>query len=474
MEGSIFSRMWPSQLLRPTRTATQLSQEPVPVEGMERPNGNPDESVAWGLRVASAWSIRGLTFLAGLLVVGWAISKISVIVIPLTVAMLLTALMEPFARMLRKRAKFSRGLAALASVLALLGMIGGLMTVASAQIVNDFGQVADRAEAGFYTLLAWLQEDPWGIDSGRLTTYLFEIWQQVQAFFKNNTSSIASGALVGVSSITNFAAGALIALFLMFFFLKEGRSIWFWVLLLLPPGARHTANEAGIRGWVTLGAYARTQVLVAFVDAVGIALGALFLGIPMWLPIGILVFVGSFVPMVGAFFTGAIAVLVALVDQGPTTALVMMLIVLAVQNIEGNLLQPFLMGNAVSLHPVAVLLAVAAGTYLWGIVGALFVVPVVAFLNTSLMYLGGFDKFPALRTDPDRPGGPPGALDEYLAAPFSVKKRGGAAPVRREPVGKPKNGGAAKASREEQAPDQAEAQVAAAGSGGPESGSVAE
>ncbi|MDO4791125.1 MAG: AI-2E family transporter [Buchananella hordeovulneris] len=418
MNGSLFSRLRPSKILRPTRTAAQLSQDPVPVRGEFKHNGNPDESVSWGLRVASAWSIRALTFLAGLLVLGWGISKISVIIIPLTVAMLLTALMEPFARMLRKRAHFSPGLAALGAVLLLLGSVVGLMTVAGAQIANDFGQVADRAEAGFYQLLDWMRKDPFGIDSGQLTTYLVEIWHQVQAFFKNNSSSIASGALTGVSSITNFTAGAAIALFLMFFFLKEGRSIWFWILLLLPDGARHTANEAGIRGWVTLGAYARTQVLVALVDAVGIAIGAFFLGIPMWLPIGILVFVGSFIPMVGAFFTGAIAVLVALVDQGPTTALIMMLIVLAVQNIEGNLLQPFLMGNAVSLHPVAVLLAVAAGTYLWGIVGALFVVPVVAFLNTSLMYLGGYDKFPALRDDPDRPGGPASDLDEYLAAPF--------------------------------------------------------
>src|SRR5690625_2861749 len=141
------------------------------------------------------------------------------------------------------------------------------------------------------------------------------------------------------------------------------------------------------------------QIVVAAVDGIGIGLGAALLGVPLAIPLGILVLVGSFIPIVGAVLTGAVAVLVALVDQGPVVALIMLGVVLAVQQIEGHVLQPFLMGRAVSLHPVAVLLAVAAGTLAAGIIGALFAVPLVALLNTVFRYLFGTDPFPELAPD---------------------------------------------------------------------------
>ncbi|MEK8227925.1 AI-2E family transporter [Oerskovia sp. M15] len=168
---------------------------------------------------------------------------------------------------------------------------------------------------------------------------------------------------------------ALIALFCTFFFLLDGRTIWSWVVGLMPLRSRDTIHQAGRRGIVTISAYARTQILVAFVDAVGIGVGAAFFVPSLALPLGILVFVGSFIPIVGAVVTGVVAVLVVLVANGWVAALVMLGIVLVVQQIEGHVLQPFLMGHAVSLHPVAVLLVVAAGAFAAGIVGALFAVP---------------------------------------------------------------------------------------------------
>ena len=176
-------------------------------------------------------------------------------------------------------------------------------------------------------------------------------------------------------------------------------------------------HQAGRRGLVTLGAYTRTQILVAAVDAVGIGLGAAILQVPLALPLAVLVFLGSFIPIVGAVVTGSVAILVALVSNGPASAIWMLAVVLLVQQIEGHVLQPFLMGHAVSLHPVAVLLSVAAGSFVAGIVGALFAVPIAATLNTVLLYLHGHDKFPQLGTDdhvPVRGRGHP-VLDRSIA-----------------------------------------------------------
>lgn len=201
------------------------------------------------------------------------------------------------------------------------------------------------------------------------------------------------------ATVTGVLTGTVIALFCTFFFLLDGRAIWTWVVGLLPRQARQQVHQAGRRGLVTLAAYTRTQILVAAVDATGIGVGAAILGLPLALPLGILVFVGSFIPFVGALVTGAIAVLVALVVKGWVTAVIMLVIVLAVQQIEGNVLQPFLMGHAVALHPVAVLLVVTGGTMYAGIVGALFAVPVAAVLNTVILFFHGHDKFPDLGID---------------------------------------------------------------------------
>jgi len=214
------------------------------------------------------------------------------------------------------------------------------------------------------------------------------------------------------TTVGHVAAGTLIALFCTFFFLLDGRTIWSWVIGLLPSSVRERVHQAGRRGIVTLSGYTRTQILVALVDATGIGLGAAILGVPLALPLATLVFVGSFIPIVGAIATGAVAVLVALVAKGWVVALIMLGVVLAVQQIEGHVLQPFLMGHAVSLHPVAVLLVVAAGSMAAGIVGALFAVPIAAVLNTVVLYLHGHDKFPQLGTDDHPDLRPPGLFSQ--------------------------------------------------------------
>jgi predicted PurR-regulated permease PerM len=189
------------------------------------------------------------------------------------------------------------------------------------------------------------------------------------------------------SSAGHFLAGLLITLFVLVFFLLEGERIWRFLVGLLPRQARPAADGAGRRGWTSLVSYVRVQVLVAAVDAVGIGAGAAILGVPLALPLGILVFVASFIPVVGALVSGVVAVLLALVANGLVNAVIMLVIVVAVQQIESHVLQPLIMGRAVSLHPVAVILAVAAGSYIAGIPGALFAVPTLAVTNSAVRYI---------------------------------------------------------------------------------------
>lgn len=356
-----------------------------------------ERSVPGSVRAAAAWSWRVLLILGvvGVLVLLLAVSK--VLWVPVVVALLLTVLLTPLVNLLQDRLRFPRGAAAATAVVVLLAVVAGLVTLAGRQIITGFEDLWAQTQAGFTELLDTLADGPLQLDRGQLDDYLAQAGDQLSA----NSSSLVSGAVSATVTVGHVLAGALVALFTTLFFLKDGALIWAWLVRLVPAPSRLRVHEAGRRGLVTLTAFTRTQILVALIDAVGIGLGAIILGLPLAVPLAVLVFLASFIPFVGAIATGAIAVLVALVDQGPTTALIMLGIVLLVQQIESHVLQPLLLGHAVSLHPVAVLLSVTAGSLAAGIVGALFAVPFVATLNTVLLYLHGRDKFPQLGTDPD-------------------------------------------------------------------------
>ncbi|WP_246248147.1 AI-2E family transporter, partial [Cellulomonas septica] len=292
------------------------------------------------------------------------------------------------------RLRLPRGAAAGLAVVALVAVVGTLLGLAGRSVVRGIGDLWSQASQGVDKILDWLATGPLQLSTDDMQTWV----DRIQESASGASSSVLSGVVTGATTVGHVLAGAIIALFCTFFFLLDGRTIWAWVVGLLPRGSREHVHQAARRGVVTLGAYTRTQILVAAVDAVGIGVGAAILGVPLALPLAILVFLGSFVPIVGAVVTGSIAVLVALVAQGPGAALIMLAIVLGVQQLEGHVLQPFLMGHAVSLHPVAVLLSVAAGSFVAGILGALFAVPIAAVLNTVVLYLHGHDKFPQLGT----------------------------------------------------------------------------
>lgn len=353
-----------------------------------------DASVAPAVRSAAAWSWRLLLIGAGIAALAWLTAFLEVILVPIAVALLLTVLLMPIRRFFERRLHLGRGPASGASLLALVLLVAAMMVVAGGSIASGVQGLSDDAVEGFDTFMDWLREGPLGINADQLATWL----ESVRDAITDNQGRLVSGALGAATTVGHVAAGALIALFCTFFFLHDGHSIWAWIVGLFPVGARHRVHQSGRRGIVTLAAYARTQVLVAATDAVGIGLGAAILGVPLALPLAILVFVGSFIPIVGAVVTGAVAVLVALVAKSWVVALIMLGVVLLVQQLEGHVLQPFLMGHAVSLHPVAVLLVVAAGSFVAGIVGALFAVPLAAVLNTVMCYLHGHDKFPDLGT----------------------------------------------------------------------------
>ncbi|GCE75853.1 AI-2E family transporter [Cellulomonas biazotea] len=371
------------------------------------------DAVPSAVRAAASWSWRLLLIGAALAVLLWLIAQLKVVVVPVAIALLLTVLLTPLVGWMHHRLRLPRGAAAGIAVVLLVGVVGTLLTLAGRSVVKGIGALWDQASEGVDKILDWLATGPLQLSTDDLQGWI----DRIQESASGAGSSVVSGVLTGATTVGHVLAGAIIALFCTFFFLLDGRTIWAWVVGLLPRGSREHVHQAARRGVVTLGAYTRTQILVAAVDAVGIGVGAAILGVPLALPLAILVFLGSFVPIVGAVVTGSIAVLVALVAQGPGAAIIMLAIVLGVQQLEGHVLQPFLMGHAVSLHPVAVLLSVAAGSLIAGILGALFAVPIVAVLNTVVLYLHGHDKFPQLGTNdhvPVRGRGHP-VLDRAIA-----------------------------------------------------------
>ncbi len=356
------------------------------------------------LVVAAAWSWRLIVVIAALAILVAVLRTISVVVVPLSVALLLSVLLWPAVRTLTNRTPLTRGVSALVMVVALISFVVGLLTLTGTQIASGMSDMRASAEQGLTQITDWLRDGPLGLSGEQLESYLTRLQDSVQ----QNQSALTSGVLAVGTSAGHFLIGMLVSLIATFFFLAEGDKIWRFVVRMMPRPAQEPTYQASRRGWVSLGAYARTQVLVAAVDAVGIGLGALILGLPFVVPLTLLVFLASFVPIVGAIFSGAVAVLVALVVKGPVVALIMLGVVLLVQQVESHVLQPFLMGKAVALHPLAVIAAVAIGSFLLGIVGALFAVPFLAVLNTVVRYFYGRDQFPELGTEPM----PPHQVDE--------------------------------------------------------------
>jgi len=339
-------------------------------------------SVPRGVRIAAAYSWRFLLIAAAVGVAIWIIIQLKLLVIPLLIAILIAALVWPaFTWMLRHR--WPRWLAIVASVLGTIAIVSGLFWLAIWQITREWGSVRDRTVGAIEDLRTYLIDGPLHLTADQIDGML----RQGLGMLEQQASLLWSGALAIGSTVGHVATGLLLTVFILLCVLADGGGIWKWVIRLFPKAARPAVDGAGKSGWLTVVTYARTQLLVATIDAIGIGLGAFLLGVPLAIPVGVLVFLGAFIPFVGAVVTGALAVFLALVYNGPWIALWMLVVVLGVQQIEGHILQPILMGTAVKVHPLAVVLVVAGGAMIAGIPGALFAVPLAAFVNVFVLYL---------------------------------------------------------------------------------------
>ncbi|TFB80873.1 AI-2E family transporter [Terrimesophilobacter mesophilus] len=346
-----------------------------------------EDAVPMGMRIAGAWSWRILVVAGVGALLIFLVIQLKLIVIPFLVAILLGALLVPFVQFLQRH-RWPKWLAVGLAEVGLIGIVTGLVYLIVTQIIRGFPDLRDRSLAFFEEVKTLLLNSPLHLTEAQINDYLAQAWDGIQ----RDSQWLLSGALSFGSSFGHFLAGILLVLFATLFILIDGKRIWAWTVRLFPRAARPAADGAGRAGWVTLSDFVKVQIFVAFIDAVGIGLGAWILGLffdgfPLVIPIAIAVFLGSFIPVVGAVLTGILAVFVALVYLGIWPAVIMLGIVLLVQQVEGHVLQPLVMGTAVKVHPLAVVFAVAAGGYLAGIAGALFAVPVVATLNVIVHYI---------------------------------------------------------------------------------------
>jgi predicted PurR-regulated permease PerM len=344
-------------------------------------NAPPEAGVPNGLRTAAAWSWRMIVVIAGFYVLLYAAAYVAVVVVPVIVALLLAALLQPGSAALARHG-WPRSLAAFTMLIVGLGVVAGIITL-----------VIERFSAGFSDLASQVSEGIGQVQSFVVRTFpitrnqLEDAVGQLQQRLVDNQDSIASGALTTAATVGEVITGFFLALFTLFFFLKDGRSIWLWLVGLFPRDSRAYVDEAARRAWRTLISYVRATAAVALIDAIGIGTGLAILSVPLVIPLAALVFLGAFIPILGSFLAGSVAVLVALVSKGPITALIALAVVVLVMQVEGHILQPLLLGRAVRVHPLAVVLSIAAGLLIAGIFGALIAVPIVACANVAGTYL---------------------------------------------------------------------------------------
>lgn len=340
-----------------------------------------DRLVPRGLQIAASWAWRVVAVAVMLWGLAWVVRYLSEVLVPLAVSVLLAAMIIPFTNRLN-RWGLPRAAAAGISVIGGLALISGALTLIGTQIAGQASSLATSVVAGFNQLADWLQNGPLRLNQSWFT---LDDWvRRIQRFLVDSQGAIATWASEIGAQVGHFLAGFAIVLFSLFYFLYQGSAIFAFLMKFVPGAARSRVDRAARLGWTSLSHYVRAVVLVALVDAVGVLIAALILGVPLAPALAALVFIGAFVPIVGALVSGLVAVLVALVALGWVKALIMLACIVAVMQIEGHVLQPFLLGRAVKLHPLAVILAIAVGIIVAGIVGALIAVPMLAYAKTFI------------------------------------------------------------------------------------------
>jgi predicted PurR-regulated permease PerM len=341
-----------------------------------------DDSVDPLVRKAAAWSWRLLAIgavIAGLL---WVVARLQVIIVPVALATMVAALMLPAVDWLDRRGAPRGGAVALV-ILGGFGVFGGILTFVVSQFVSGLPGLVEQVTRSIDSIRSWLITGPAHLSREQIDN----AGNTAIKALRDNQEKLTTGALSTAATLTEIITGAFLVLFTLIFLLHGGRNIYGFVTQIVPAGARERVRDAGRAGFGSLIGYVRATFLVALVDAVGIGTGLAIMGVPLALPLASLVFLGAFIPLVGAVVSGLLAVVVALLAKGFVYALITLGLIIAVQQLEAHVLQPFVMGRAVAIHPLAIVLAIAAGGVLAGIVGALLAVPIVAFLNSAIRVL---------------------------------------------------------------------------------------
>jgi predicted PurR-regulated permease PerM len=343
---------------------------------------SPAEAVPWSLRVTAELVWRLIIVGIGLYILFRVVQTLRIVALAFVAALLIAALLQPTVAWLRRHG-LPRSLAAVVTFLSGLVGIGLVGWFVGWQVSTNLNQVTDHIQSAITQIRNWLTHGPMHLTDKQINQFA----QQLSNAVGNNSDQITSYGFSTVSIVIEILTGVFLAAFCTFFLIYDGERIWGWVLRLFPPEARLAMAGAGPRAWSTLTAYVRGTVLVAFIDSVSIGIGIFLLGVPLAVPISVLIFLGAFVPLVGALVTGTIAVLIGLVTHGVFTALMVLVVLLVVQQIEGHLLQPLILGRAVRVHPIAVVLSVTVGSVVGGIGGAVVAVPLVAVTNSTVGYL---------------------------------------------------------------------------------------
>lgn len=372
------------------RTAPSGTGNAVETVSLERRDEAPRQSLfgapaAPPLARAAQLSLQLILVAAGLTLIGFLVVQLRLVVLPVLAALFLAPLLVPVAEFLKRR-RLPDALAALISLVGGIALLAGIVTLLAPAVGNELDTLGESFRAGLEEVASLL--GTFGISEEEIDQAI----DDALAALGENSGGIGQRVVTGALLVGEVLTGLLLAVVLLFFMLKDGERIWGWAVSLMPARRRPATREVGRRSWTTLGAYLRGVSLVALFDATLIAIALAILGVPLVLPLAVLTFFGAFFPLVGAVAAGFVAALVALVSNGVVTALIVVGVITLIQQLEGDVVYPFVVGRSIQLHPIAILLVLTAGAVVAGVVGALFAVPLAAIAWTAIQYLRGADE----------------------------------------------------------------------------------
>ncbi len=362
---------------------------------LSNPHRDANEAVTWGVRVAAAWTWRLLVIAFGLYVFARIFTRIELVAFSFVLALFFTAVLHPLERTLRELLPGPKSIPALIALLVGIAALVGVGAFVTWQISTHSNQLGNQISDTVDKARDWLQNGPLHLKSSDLD----KVSQQITDTIKSHQGELISGAITTVRTVAEALGALLLILLSTFFLLRDGEQIWNWALKLFPGQAQERLDVAGRVGWRTLGGYMRGVVLIALFHGISVMIVLFVLRVPLAAALGVLIFLGSFIPIIGLTVTGTFAVAVAMLEHGFTAGIVVAVAIVVLIQLEAHLLQPLIMSRSVEVHPLAIALSVLTGTILAGIPGALLAVPLVAFLNATIH---------ALRTTPSLPSGDAG------------------------------------------------------------------